>query len=80
MFCNTIEAVAKESIQSALNEEIAQAVENMAENEDEFEGIDIIPDARHSWRKKVAQSDTVALGNVTHRVVKYRLLQGQMNL
>ena len=69
MFCETIKAAAKESIQTALNGEIAQAVANMAKNGSEFEGIDIITDARHGWMKKAAQSDIVALGNITHKVV-----------
>ena len=69
IFCETIELAAKESIQTAMNEEIAQAVANMTEDNSEFEGIDIITDARHGWRKNAAQSDIVALGNITHKVV-----------
>ena len=69
MFCEIIEAKAKESIHSALNGEIAQSVANMAEQGDEYEGVDIITDARHGWRKNAAQSDVVALGNITHKVV-----------
>ena len=67
--CETIKAAAKESIHTALNGEIAQVVANMAENGSEFEGNDIITDARHGWRKNAAQSDIVALGNITHKGV-----------
>ena len=40
----------------------------MAEDGSDFEGVDNITDAHHGWRKKAAQSDVVALGNVTHKV------------
>lgn len=30
---------------------------------------ELITDARHGWRKNAAQSDIVALGNVTHKAV-----------
>ena len=69
IFCVTIEAAEKESIQTALNGEITQAVANMAENGSEFEGTGIITDACHGWRKNAAQSDIVTLDNITHKVV-----------
>ena len=36
---------------------------------DEYKGISIITDARHDWRRNAAQSDIVAIGMKSHKVV-----------
>ena len=39
------------------------------QNEDE-DGISIMTDARHGWRKNAKESSVVAIGEKTHRVIK----------
>ena len=68
LICDATEAVAKSSMESALNTEIGQSVANSV-NPLQTDGIDIITDARHGTRKNSAFSDVVALGGTTHKVV-----------
>ena len=68
IICEATDIVARTSVESALNAEMAQAVANSL-NPLEMEGIDIITDARQSTRKNSAFSDVVALGGTTHKVV-----------
>lgn len=50
IFCEVTEAIAKQSMETALNTEIGQSVANSA-NPLRIEGINIITDARHGTRK-----------------------------
>ena len=68
LICDATEAVAKSSIESALNTEIVQSVENSV-NPLQTDGVDIITDARHGTRKNSAFSNVVALGGTIHKVV-----------
>jgi predicted GNAT family N-acyltransferase len=49
------------SIQVAINEEIASY--------EELDGINIMTDARHGWRKNSKDTSVVALGEKTHKVM-----------
>ena len=44
-------------------------IQEAEENDVEYGGINILTDARHSTRRNAKQSDIIALGNKTHRVV-----------
>lgn len=68
IYCDATENCAYKSTENAVSLEIGQSVANN-ENTAEFQGIDIITDARHGTRKNSAYSDIIALGGVTHRVV-----------
>ena len=68
IICDATETVAKLSMESAINTEIAQSLANSVDPLD-MNGIDIITDARHGTRKNSAFSDVVALGGTTHKVV-----------
>ena len=62
--CNQM---ASESTHEALREEIAAQVVLTGDN---TEGIDILTDARHCWRKNAKFSDVVCLGYNTHKVLR----------
>ena len=49
------------SINTALLEEVASY--------EELDGIDIMTDARHGWRKNAKVSRTVATGEISHKVM-----------
>lgn len=68
LYCDQINKLAEESINEAINEEVTSAL-LQADNEDNYRGISILSDARHGWRKNAKQSDIVALGMDTHKVV-----------
>jgi hypothetical protein len=57
------ERESENSIQVAINEEIASY--------EELDGINIMTDARHGWRKYSKDTSTVALGEKTHKVMDY---------
>ena len=56
-----VEDAYQESIQTALREEIASY--------EELDGINIITDARHGWRKNAKDSSVVAIGENMHKVI-----------
>ena len=58
------------SIALAMQEEIAFTAASVDEPEDVLDGIGIITDARHCWRKNAKFSDVVCLGNCTHKVLR----------
>ncbi|KAK3086820.1 hypothetical protein FSP39_023965 [Pinctada imbricata] len=68
-YCDKTEKLAMDSVQEAINDEIAYGILQSEENGEEFQGINILTDARHGWRRNAAQSDIVALGQSLHRVV-----------
>ena len=55
------ERESEDSIQVAINEEIASY--------EELDGINIMTDARHGWRKNSKDTSVVALGEKTHKVM-----------
>lgn len=69
MYCDATEELAKESVTEARQEEEVLSIQEAEENDIEYEGINIITDARHATRRNAKQSDIIALGNKTHRVV-----------
>lgn len=69
MYCDATEVLTKESITEARQEEEISSIQEAEENGIEYGGINIITDARHSTRRNAKQSDIIALGNKTHRVV-----------
>lgn len=56
------EDVCKESVNLAINDEIASY--------EELDGINIMTDARHGWRKNSKDTSVVALGEKTHNVME----------
>ena len=56
-----IKDVYKDSIEEALHEEIGSY--------EELDGINIMTDARHGWRKNAKDSSIVAIGEKTHKVL-----------
>ncbi|XP_033731910.1 uncharacterized protein LOC117321561 isoform X2 [Pecten maximus] len=67
IYCDVTSEVTKECIKDAINDEVAQTI--LQAEDGDYEGIDILTDARHGWRKNAAQSDIIALGCMTHKVV-----------
>ena len=59
----------KASVTEERLEEEVLSLQETEENDTDYEGINILTDARHSTRKNARQSDIIALGNKTHRVV-----------
>ena len=66
-YCVITEDVTKESIKGALEEETALTL--LETENDNYEGINIMSDARHGTRRNAAQSDIIALGGISHKVV-----------
>lgn len=56
------EDVCKESVNLAINDAIASY--------EELDGINIMTDARHGWRKNSKDTSVVALGEKTHNVME----------
>ena len=83
MYCDITSQLMEQSVSDAIDEEvnhtllevaeIYEETNNDEENDermyDEYKGISIITDARHGWRRNAAQSDIVAIGMKTHKVV-----------
>ena len=69
MYCDVTSATAFESIKDALLEEEVLSINDAHTQEQEYEGITILTDARHSTRRNAKQSDIIALGAKTHKVV-----------
>jgi hypothetical protein len=63
-----ISRLASESKHGALQEEIAMTCAAMTDDE-MAQGINILTDARHCWRKNVVFSDVVCMGQATHKVL-----------
>ena len=61
-----VEKLTNENMQDVLLEEITSQKAVIHSSED---GIDILIDVRHCWRKNAKVSDIVCWGNVTHRVL-----------
>ena len=57
-----IQTIYEDSIEEALQEEIGCY--------EELDGIDIMSDARHGWRKNAKDSSVVAIGEKTHKVLQ----------
>ena len=68
-YCEVTSAVTKEKIQNAIDEEVALTMLQSEEGGCDFKGINIMSDARHGTRRNAAQSDVIALGTITHKVV-----------
>lgn len=60
-YVTVVDHLARASEEHAIQEEIASG---------ELDGIDILTDARHCWRKNAKFSDVVCLGNITHKVLR----------
>ncbi len=70
-YSEIVSSLAEESQASALREEEGlKIMQHASENGDPIEGIDILTDARHCWRKNACFSDVVCLGNITHRALR----------
>ena len=69
MYCDTTEELTKASVTEARQEEEVLSIQEAEENDTQYEGINILTDARHSTQRNARQSDIIALGNKTHRVV-----------
>jgi len=68
--CAKTEEIALECIREAVDEEVALTMLEYDENQTEYNGITILSDARHGWRKKnTRHSDVIPLGLKTHKVV-----------
>ncbi|XP_035668841.1 uncharacterized protein LOC118411087 [Branchiostoma floridae] len=64
--------LAETSMEDALQEEITGSV--LAEEDDNFQGLKVLSDARHCWRKNAYYSDVVFLGHITHRAIHHELV------
>ena len=64
-----VKKAANESIQEALHEEIAATAVTVVTAEEIHDGIGIVTDARHCWRKNAKFSDVVCLGDQTHKIL-----------
>lgn len=60
-YSKVVDRLARESESATLLEEIASG---------DLEGIDILTDARHCWRKNAKFSDVLCLGDITHKVLR----------
>ena len=69
LYCDITEELTKDSITEARQMEEVLTIQEAEENDVEYGGINILTDARHSTRRNAKQSDIIALGNKTHRVV-----------
>ena len=69
IYCDVTSDVTSSCIRDAINDEVAHTILQCDEEMEEFKGINILSDARHGWRKNAAQSDVIALGSATHKVV-----------
>ena len=67
VYCEITSKVANESIKRALEEEEARTKSNCTD--EDYKGIGIMSDARHGWRKNAKQSDVIAIGSLSHRVI-----------
>ena len=63
------EKAANESMTRAIGEEQFLSKVEAEDNNRSYQGIDIITDARHQWRKNAACSDIVAIGDKTKKVI-----------
>ena len=59
-----------QSMQMAIGEEQFISNRECQEKNKPYQGIDIITDARHQWRKNAACSDVVAIGEKTKKVLR----------
>ena len=62
--------LAQETISTALSEEVSAEGSHECDHDKVISGINILTDARHSWRKNAKFSDVVCLGSRTHKVLK----------
>lgn len=69
-YSKVVEAETTASVQDALLEEIASTAMTVETDEEVFDGIGIVTDARHCWRKNAKFSDVVCMGEKTHKVLK----------
>lgn len=60
----------KESVQSAHDKSIEDALLDEIGAYEELDGIEIMSDARHGWRKNAKDTSVVAIGERTHKVLK----------
>lgn len=75
IYAPIVVGLTKESTEEALLEEIAEGFHpdrelDIAPDGGINGGITIVTDARHGWRKNANDCDVVAIGHLTHKVVK----------
>lgn len=61
LYKNSVEAEYKDSIQDSLHEEIGSY--------EDLDGINILTDARHGWRKNAKDTSVVAIGEKSHKIL-----------
>lgn len=60
----------KDSVQNAHDQSIEEALQEEIGSYEELDGIEIMSDARHGWRKNAKDTSVVAIGDKTHKVLK----------
>ena len=73
-YLTTTEAVYNNSCRDALLLEVGEAQTAADMNGHQYDGISIITDARHGWRKNSRQTDVVCIGQATHRVLTNQIV------
>ena len=63
-----------ESCTDALAKEIAGSMLPDGDHDDNYQGIKIITDARHGWRKNSRQTDVVCIGYGTHLMLRDEII------
>lgn len=66
----TVEQKYLSHVTNIFNESIEQALHEEIGSYEDVDGIDIMTDARHCWRKNAKDSSVVAIGEKTHRVLQ----------
>ena len=59
-----------DSLQTVYNNSLEESLHLEIGSYDELDGIDIMTDARHGWRKNAKDSSVLALGEKTHKVLQ----------
>ena len=68
-FLTAVQEEYQDNIQQALREEVGMSI-----LENETNGISIVTDARHGWRKNARQTDVPCLGHKTNKVIAYSII------
>jgi hypothetical protein len=63
-----------ESCRTSVLLEVGEALTEAEYSTQRYNGISIVTDARHGWRKNSRQTDVVCVGHLTHRVISNQII------